>query len=328
MQVSPGISAWTVIFIFLLARHVHSAKHIPVLTSEVLDLLKPGPGSVVVDCTVGLGGHGAAIASRLGGSGLLIGLDVDENALEIARDRLKEFGQTVRLLNSSFAKIGQILSELGIEQVNAIFADLGVSSLQLEQADRGFSFQQPGPLDMRMDQTAQLQAADLVNSLQRQPLADLLYRYGQETRSRKIARLICQKRRACRIETTDQLAEIVCQALGTRYVPGSSRIHPATKTFQALRIAVNKELENLKCLLDQAPRLLSSDGRISIISFHSLEDGMVKDDFRLRATEGHYTILTKKPLGPSESEKLRNRRSRSAKLRAAQRTARPAEKMR
>ena len=302
---------------------MHSAKHIPVLKSEVLDLLELQPGSIVVDCTVGLAGHGAAIASRLGGSGLLIGLDVDDNALQIAADRLKEFGQTVRLIKSNFARIGQILSELGIKQVNAIFADLGVSSLQLEQADRGFSFQQPGPLDMRMDRAGKQQASDLVNSLQRQALADLLYRYGQETRSRKIARLICQKRRGCRIQTTDQLAEIVCEALGTRHVPGRSRIHPATRTFQALRIAVNKELENLKCLLNQAPRLLSSDGRIAIISFHSLEDGIVKDDFRLRATEGHYTILTKKPLGPSESEKLRNPRSRSAKLRAAQRTTRP-----
>jgi len=299
---------------------VSDPQHIPVLLEEVLKVLDPQPGQTVVDCTVGLGGHAMPIAERIGREGLLVGLDADQQAVAASEERLRSFGRSVRLLNRNFSELSAVLSELGITRVDAIFADLGVSSLQLDKADRGFSFQQDGPLDMRMDQRLSVRAADLVNSLKEQQLSDLLYTYGQEGKSRKIAQLICQKRRSRRIDSTAELAGIVCEALGIRYDPSKRRIHPATKTFQALRIAVNGELDALRRLLEQAPKLLKAGGRIALISFHSLEDAAVKDDFRQKAKEGLYFILTKKPLAPTATEILRNPRSRSAKLRGAQRT--------
>ncbi len=249
----------------------------------------------------------------------LIGFAVESTALEKARENLADYAGRVTFVQANFGDLARILSEQGLSEVDAIYADIGVSSMQIDQPERGFSFLQDGPLDMRMDRNEPKRAADIVNSYKETELADLIFKYGEEGKSRKIAHLIIQARRSHRIDSTAELASIVCQALG--FDPQSiskQRIHPATKTFQALRIAVNHELENLEALLETAPTKLKHGGRFAVICFHSLEDRLVKERFRKLSSEGGYQLLTAKPIEAESVEILRNPRSRSAKLRALQ----------
>ncbi|NLE28134.1 MAG: 16S rRNA (cytosine(1402)-N(4))-methyltransferase RsmH [Phycisphaerae bacterium] len=292
--------------------------HIPVLVKPLLDLLAPASGQIAVDCTVGLGGHAKTLLEKEPAL-TLIGLDMDPHALELAGKNLEPWKDRIKLVLANFSQLPDVLSELNIPAVDMIYADIGVSSMQIDRPDRGFSFLEEGPLDMRMNPSQTKRAADIVNGLKESELADILFRYGEETRSKKIAHLIIQARRSHRIDSTTELASIICQALGIDPQNLSrQRIHPATKTFQALRIAVNNELGNLESLLNSAPGLLAPQGRLAVISFHSLEDRMVKEDFKNRAQEGIYRIITSKPIEADPSEILRNSRSRSAKLRGAQ----------
>jgi 16S rRNA (cytosine1402-N4)-methyltransferase len=295
--------------------------HRPVMVAEVLEVLEPAEGERFLDLTAGAGGHAIEIASRVGPGGLVLGTDFDADILDEARRRAAEAGlANVRLFHGNYADAREFLAESGVERVDGILLDLGVSSLQLNQPERGFSFSQDGPLDMRMDPSSPVPTAEeVVNRASEQELARIIWEYGEERCSRRIARRIVEERRKRRITRTLELAEIVRRACGGR---GRQRIHPATRTFQALRIAVNDELENLKSTLAAAPDILEDGGRIAVISFHSLEDRIVKEDFRARAGEGIYEILTRKPLRPSEAEVVANPRSRSAKLRAAIRSPR------
>ena len=315
------------------------AGHVPVLLKEAIDFLAVRRGGTYIDATVGLGGHSYEIAKRLGAPGHLIGLDKDPAALGIARQRLvvsrqslvvsEEAGERpttsdqrlgldwpeITLLHRSFAEIakGQQAAT-----VDGILADIGVSSLQLDDAARGFSFQADGPLDMRMDPQSERTADQVVNHLDERELADVIYEFGEERRSRRIARAICRSRP---IRTTAQLAEIVSAAarpMNRGKDEYERRIHPATRTFQALRIFVNRELDDLKALLEAAPGILKPGGRVVVISFHSLEDRIVKDAFREGSQQGYFSVLTKKPVTATEEESDRNPRARSAKLRAAE----------
>jgi len=291
--------------------------HTPVLVRPVIELLGKAELGVLADCTIGLGGHAAAM---LGEDEKLdiIGLDVDAFNLRVAEARLAAFGPRVRLLQASFADLPDALRRLGVTTVGGLLADLGLSSNQIADPARGFSFDVDGPLDMRLDKTQSTTAADLVNSLSEGALADLLYLQSQERHSRRIAKRICQVRRDGRLNSTVQLARIVASAVGEN--PGShrARIHPATKTFMALRMAVNRELESLRKLLDVIPRVLRPGGRAVIISFHSGEDRLVKEDFRAKASAGLYRLLTKKPIVAEAGEVADNPRSRSARLRAVE----------
>jgi len=290
------------------------AIHVSVLLKEAIDFLAVRRGGTYIDATVGLGGHSYEIARRLGAAGHLIGLDKDPAALEIARRKMAPRGSdwpTITLLHRSFAEIA---TGEQAASVDGILADVGVSSLQLDDATRGFSFQAEGPLDMRMDPHSERTAEQVVNHLDERQLADVIYEFGEERRSRRIARAICRSRP---IRTTAQLADVISAAARPMK---AERIHPATRTFQALRIFVNRELEDLKALLAAAPQILKPGGRIVVISFHSLEDRIVKDAFRQGANQDMgYRILTKKPVTASPDESDRNPRARSAKLRAAER---------
>jgi len=293
-----------------------AVEHIPVLANTLAEQISLPPDAVMVDATIGQGGHSLLFGQSLNTKGILIGLDIDKTSLSKADDKLKNLVCKVILLNSNFTKIGRALQKQGIEKVDFILADLGVSSAQLTDYDKGLSFLTDMPLDMRIDKRIKTTAADIVNKADENALADLIYKYGQDRASRRIARFLVQHRRTEPIKTTGQLASIVCRALGR---PGrKSRIHPATRTFQALRIAVNKELDNLEKLLVSAPTLLKKKGRIAVISFHSLEDRLVKNNFKLNEKENIYRIITKKPIVPSRREIQQNRRARSAKLRIAQ----------
>jgi len=287
----------------------HDALHEPVMVAEVVDLLVAGgsrTGGRVADMTVGAGGHAAALLEA--GVDRVIGFDRDPEALRIARERLAAYGDRFSAVHRRFSQVGEAEAT---GPLHGVLFDLGVSSMQLDEPARGFGYRVDGPLDMRMGES-DVTAADLVNDLPESALADLLFEYGQEHRSRRIAAAIGRARQRTRIETTDQLAGVVVGALGRR--PGGP--HPARRTFQALRIAVNRELEELAASLPRAVGLLGPGGRVVVISYHSLEDGIVKrafrDDERLR-------ILTKKPLRPAPEETTRNPRARSAKLRAAER---------
>jgi len=292
-------------------------EHIPVLASTLAEQIKLPSDGVMVDATIGQGGHSLLLGKTLGPEAVIVGLDVDINAVRRALFNLKELSCNIILIHSNFARIKEQLNKKGIEKVDFILADLGVSSLQLADAEFGLSFQTNMPLDMRIDKRLKRTAADIVNKLDEKSLADLIYRYGQDRASRRIARFIIRHRKVEPIQTTGQLAAIVCKAFGEKR-GRRSRIHPATRTFQALRIAVNNELENLKRLLASAPELLKKDGYIAIISFHSLEDRLVKNDFRQNEKENIYRIITKKPIVPTREEIEENRRARSAKLRIAQ----------
>ncbi len=277
-------------------------------------------GGIYIDATVGLGGHSYEIAKRLGAPGHLIGLDKDPAALEIARAKLEGSAGVspadpdwprVTLLQCSFAEVSE---RFGRTFADGLLADLGVSSLQLSDAARGFSFQADGPLDMRMDPRSERTADQVVNHLDERELADVIYEFGEERRSRRIARAIVRSRP---IRSTAHLADVI-SAAARPMNSEQRRIHPATRTFQALRIFVNRELDDLGVLLEAAPRILKPGGRVVVISFHSLEDRIVKDAFREAAKQGSMSVLTKKPLTATEEESDRNPRARSAKLRAAE----------
>ena len=283
------------------------------LVEETIDWLAIKPAGLYVDATVGLGGHAYEIVRRLGAGGRLLGLDQDAQALEIARGRLAEFGEQVTLVHASFSQIGEVFAERRLPPADGVLADLGVSSLQLDLGERGFSFRARGPLDMRMDRNAELTAADIVNTAEETALADLLYQFGEERDSRRIARRIV---RARPIRDTEHLATIVA---GARKVRGRQKLHPATKTFLALRIAVNREMEELGQFLSRVPATLSHGGRWVMLSYHSLEDRQVKQSFQRLAQQGALKILTKKVVQPSNAEIAANPRARSAKLRAAER---------
>ena len=291
----------------------HGSGHVPVLLKEAIDFLNIRRSGTVIDATVGLGGHSYEIAKRLGAQGRLIGVDKDPAALKEAAVRLRTSDLSawpeVELRHGSFAS----LAEVGGLRADGLLADLGVSSLQFGDPARGFSFQAEGPVDMRMNPQAELTAEQVVNQFDERELADLIYEFGEERRSRRIARAIVRSRP---IRNTVQLAGVVSAAARPMK---HERIHPATRTFQALRIFVNHELDDLRALLEAAPQLLKPAGRLVIISFHSLEDRIVKDAFREGVKQGHYKLLTKKPVTASEEEIGRNPRSRSAKLRAAER---------
>ena len=291
------------------------ASHVPVLLKEAIDFLAVRRGGTYIDATVGLGGHSYEIARRLGAPGHLIGLDKDPAALEIARKKLAPQSADwpeITLVHRSFAEIAKGEQAATID---GILADIGVSSLQLDDAARGFSFQAEGPLDMRMDPHSERTAEQVVNHLDERQLADVIYEFGEERRSRRIARAICRSRP---IRSTAHLADVI-SAAARPMNQAERRIHPATRTFQALRIFVNRELDDLKALLGAAPQILKPGGRIIVISFHSLEDRIVKDAFRDGAIKDmYYRILTKKPVTASEEESDRNPRARSAKLRAAE----------
>jgi 16S rRNA (cytosine1402-N4)-methyltransferase len=290
--------------------------HDPVLLEETLTFLALLPNQTVIDCTLGRAGHASAIAPRIAPDGLLIGLDVDPRNLDFARQRLLDAPCQVRLFHANFAELADVLAKTGIDKVDAILADLGLSTNQLFDEHYGLSFAQDMPLDMRIDPRIEKTAADLVNTLREDDLANVLYNLAQERHSRRIARKIADARRRSPINSTERLADLVRQAIPSR---GKEKIDPATRTFMALRMAVNSEVENLKALLTEAPQHLKPGGRFAVISFHSTEDRLVKQAFRSAEQTGLQRILTKKPITPSDSELTRNPRSRSAKLRVAQR---------
>jgi len=291
--------------------------HVPVLPREVCRLLAVDAGQIVVDATVGLGGHAALFAERVGPSGTLIGLDADPRNLDVARTRLAGFSGRLELVHANFRELRSVLSELAVELADVLFADLGVVSTQLDDGARGFSFQNDGPLDMRMDPRLETTAAELVNRLKEKELGDLIWQNGQESGSRRIARRICEARREGRITSTIVLARLVAEALHVDPTSRFSKIHPATRTFMALRMAVNEELRSLEELLSLAPSVLKPGGRFGMISFHSLEDKPVKLDFRKRKAEGVYEVATPKPIVADDEERDANPRSRSAKFRVA-----------
>ena len=292
-----------------------SVEHFPVLLEETVNLLSRKGETIYVDATVGLGGHSYELLRR-NPKAFLIGIDKDPNALEIAESRLKEFEGRFALYQADYRDIDEVLKAEGVEAVDGILMDLGVSMLQLKTPERGFSFMEDAPLDMRMNPDQRLTAYDVVNRYSERELTRIIKEYGEERFAPRVARAIVQYRRKKPIETTKELAEIVERAIPKGFY---KKIHPATKTFQAIRIEVNKELDHLKEALLKIPNLLKVGGRVAVISFHSLEDRIVKHTFRHFEKEGLLKVLTKKPMTPSEEEIKRNPPSRSAKLRAAER---------
>jgi 16S rRNA (cytosine1402-N4)-methyltransferase len=314
-----------------------ASGHDSVLLDEVLDALDLAPGKIIVDCTLGRGGHSSAILPKLGPDGLLLGLDADPRNLEFAKARLDQTSPqagsevlrrpgselvrpTHRLFHANFSEIDDVLHLAGIEKVDGILADLGLSTNQLFDPHYGLSFAAPMPLDMRIDPRIRKTAADLVNHMPEEELANVLYNLADERYSRRIARKITEARRMSPIMTTDRLAQLVRDAIPHRHGP-PDRIDPATRTFMALRMAVNDETGNLERLLEQAPKLLKPRGRLAIISFHSVEDRLVKQAFWSAEQTGLLALITKRPITPSDTELARNPRSRSAKLRVAEKTA-------
>jgi 16S rRNA (cytosine1402-N4)-methyltransferase len=294
--------------------------HRPVLLREVLDLLAPRPRQVLVDATLGLGGHAEAWLRAAGEGARLIGIDLDEQNLRLARSRLEAAAPgRVRLFQAEHGQIREVLDEAGIDRVDAVLADLGISSNQLDEAGRGLSFQQDGPLDMRLDARIERTAADVVNTFDERELADLIYQLGEERYSRRIAGAIIRSRQVRKIQRTSELAEIVYMAYPAPARRGRRGVHPATRTFQALRLFVNDQLGSLERLLEALPDCLAPAGRCAVISFHSLEDRRVKRAFADWKQAGTAELLTAKPLTPGEEEIRENPRSRSAKLRAIQR---------
>ena len=290
--------------------------HIPVMRDEVVGLLQPMAGGLFVDCTVGLGGHTRALLEA--GASRLIGLDRDPAALAIARETVTDWKDRVELVHADYRQLGAVLDARGVGEVTGVLADLGVSSMQLDAEGRGFSFRRDEPLDMRMDPTAGETAADLLAQVPETELANVIFQFGEERHSRRIARALVSARERTALTTTGQLAEIVRRALGKK---GWQRIDPATRTFQALRIWVNRELDGLDAFLVTAAERLVVGGRLAIIAFHSLEDRIVKHTFRAIASTGPFEIVTKRPVTPADEELADNPRARSAKLRVLHRAA-------
>lgn len=292
--------------------------HIPVMVKEVIELLNPQPGGIYVDATVGLGGHAKAILEKIGPNGILIGIDRDKKALELVSKVLER--DNVKLVEANFRNITSVLSFLGIEKVDGVLFDLGLSSFQIEDEERGFSFLHNGKLDMRMGSDSKKSAMDLINELSLEELARIFKDYGEERNAYAIAKAIVEKRRKKRIETTLELVSVIRDALPK---PLQRRMgkHPARRVFQALRIAVNDELNSLKEGLTGAIEVLKHGGVLCVISYHSLEDRIVKGYFRYLREQGLAELLTKGPLRPTEREIMENPRSRSAKLRAVRRIA-------
>jgi 16S rRNA (cytosine1402-N4)-methyltransferase len=286
------------------------SAHVPVLPAEVIEYLRPERGGVFVDCTVGLGGHSRALLEA--GASRIIGFDRDADALAIARETLAPWADRVELIHADYRHLDQELGSRGIERIDGALADLGVSSMQFDSEGRGFSFQRDEPLDMRMDRSTGDTAADLVARASERELADTIFQYGEERFSRRIARLLVEARDEAPIATTGRLATLVRRAVPVR---GYSRIDPATRTFQALRIWVNRELDGLDAFVIALARRLRAGARLVVISFHSLEDRIVKHTFRGLQRDGLGTVLTKRPLVAGDDELQRNPRARSAKLR-------------
>jgi 16S rRNA (cytosine1402-N4)-methyltransferase len=297
-----------------------AVEHIPVLAGTLAEQIHLPRDGVMVDATIGQGGHSVLFGRTLGPKGVLIGLDVDKESIQRAHFKLKDLSCRVILIRANFSQLGEQVHRQGIEKVDFILADLGLCSAQLADVRMGLSFQTDMPLDMRIDERLKTTAADIVNETDEKTLADLIYKFGQDRASRRIARFIVGHRQNQPITTTGQLAAIVCKALQRPGRKKWTRIHPATRTFQALRIAVNNELENLEKLLDAAPELLNKKGQIAVISFHSLEDRLVKNNFKQNKKENIYSDFTKKPIVPSRLEIAGNPRARSAKLRIAQKS--------
>jgi 16S rRNA (cytosine1402-N4)-methyltransferase len=300
------------------------ATHVPVMTAEVLQFLRPERGGLFVDCTVGLGGHARALLEA--GATRLLGLDRDADALARARETLAPFADRVTLVHADYRRLEEVMTSERIDRADGALADLGVSSLQFDAPGRGFSFQRDEPLDMRMDRSGGDSAADLVARSTERELADAIFQFGEERFSRRIARAIVAARGEAPVDTTGRLAAIVRRAIPRRPGRGPARIDPATRTFQALRIWVNQELEGLDRFVDAALRRLRAGARLAVLTFHSLEDRIVKHTLRAlqhRSPEAGVAVkvLTKKPVVPTDEEVQRNPRARSAKLRAAERVA-------
>ena len=291
-------------------------RHDPVLSAEVVSTLAPGPDGVYVDGTVGLGGHAAALLEA--GAGRVLGIDRDERALEIARERLAGFGARVELVHADYRQLPGVLAGRGLGAVQGVLVDLGVSSLQLDDASRGFSFRQAGPLDMRMDQSGGESLAEKLATVSEAELADVIYEFGEERKSRRVARSIVEARDRGALTTSTDLASVVRRAAG-----GGEwqRVDPATRTFQSLRIWVNGELEGLETFVETAVGALVPEGRLAVIAFHSLEDRIVKRTSRRLAADGVVRLVTRRPIVPGDEEVARNPRARSARLRAMEKVA-------
>ncbi|MDD5108062.1 MAG: 16S rRNA (cytosine(1402)-N(4))-methyltransferase RsmH [Candidatus Omnitrophica bacterium] len=298
---------------------LETGLHVPVMVHEVIDYLKLAPGQVIVDATMGTGGHSLEILKKITPGGRLIGIDRDEDSLAICRQRLSEFKDSCEFVHANFTDLDQALDGLGIKNIDGIVFDLGISTYQLKDAQRGFSFQEEGPLDMRLDKSSYISAYDLVNNLNEDELSHLLWNFGQERWHNRIAHLLIEERSLHPIVTTKQLATLVMRAIPQRYRKSYYRIHPATRTFQAIRIAVNRELEILESAIKKAIAFLNKQAKICVISFHSLEDRVIKYTFRALKSEGVIDIITAKPLTPTFGEIDKNPSSRSSKLRVAQR---------
>jgi len=311
--------AWEIVGETGFNKNSNSPAHLPVLLSEVLSWLQPHSGGIYVDCTVGYCGHAYEILRVSQPHGIVLGIDRDVQAINAGRQEVQSFGDRAILVKAHFMELKQILVERGISRVHGVLFDLGVSSPQFDEPSRGFSFRSEGPLDMRMDQSSGRTAADIVNELDETDLADMIYSLGEERYSRRIARAIVSARRRQTLTNTRQLASVIESAVPGHYRRG--RIHCATRTFQALRIAVNNELDHLETSFRDAADALASGGRLCVISFHSLEDRIVKQTFKGLSSQsgGELEILTKRPQVPSDDERNRNPRSRSAKLRVMQR---------
>lgn len=290
--------------------------HKSVMCREIFTYLQPKPGQIFVDCTLGSGGHAEQILNAIVPGGRLIGIDQDLEALKTAGRRLEKFGSNVTLVHDNFENLSSILEKCRIEKIDGILFDLGLSSLQIESKTRGFSFQYDSVLDMRMNQDNKITAFDLINHLTEDEIAKIIRNYGEDPWARKIARLIVQERKKNPLSTTFQLVEVISKAVSYKT---KSKIHPATRTFQSFRIAVNRELEVLEKALETAVEFLNLSGRICVISFHSLEDRIVKNVFKKKASQKKIKILTKKPLFATEQEIGGNLHARSARLRTAER---------
>jgi 16S rRNA (cytosine1402-N4)-methyltransferase len=291
--------------------------HSPVMLKEVIDYLNLKPGEIIVDATIGLGGHALGIVRNIMPGGRLIGIDRDQESIDMARQNLNDFSGSCEFMHSNFVDIDKVLENLKIKKIDGILFDLGISSFQLDNPERGFSFQNEGPLDMRLDRNSYICAYDLLNNLNEEEISRMLWNFGQERWHNRIARFLVRERQKQPIATTKELSDIVVRAIPYKY--RHYRIHPATRTFQAVRIAVNRELETLEIVLKKSVDLLGRSGRICVISFHSLEDRIVKLSFRQLAAGGLLNIITPKPLNPQPDEVMDNPSSRSAKLRVAER---------